>query len=251
MSKSIIDIKYADKALGEEKIKEIVEKEWKVAELPSEEELKAEVKKSPMSRNNPNSRKNLTQYRKDIPVETKEKIVSKLTFRSKRKEKDLKEFFGDIITQDMLNIFQPMRAALQDSDEEDVFFGTIKFFIKDFPKGELSASDLDDIANLALNRVLELRLLVEAKKNPKRVVDVSSSIEKFRKNSEKIKMGLASRRMDRVDTKNKTSFSIVDLAVAFDESRKKELEDRVKEMDEEELKFLKSKDDDIKKLDKE
>ena len=241
MSKPILDIKDAKEALGEEKIQEIVEKEWKVAELPTEEKLKAECHESPMARIHPNSRKNLTQYKKDKSVQTKEAIVSNLTYKSKRVEKDLKVFFEDILTQDMLNIFQPMRVALQDSDEEDIFFGTIRFFVRDFPKGELSASDLDDVANLALNRVLELRLLVEAKKNPKRVVDVSSSIEKFRKNSEKIKMGLASRRMDRIDTKNKTSFSIMDLAVAFDESRKKDLEDKVQKMDDEEEEFLNSK----------
>ena len=132
----------------------------------------------------------------------------------------------------------PMRAALIDEEEEEVFFGTIKLFIKDFPKGDLGASDVDDIASLALNRILELRLLKESKAHPRRILDISSAIERFRKNSEKVKMSLSGRRMDRVDTKHKGGFSIVDIAVGFDDIRRKELEDKVRVMNEEEEQFL-------------
>ena len=52
-----VDIKSADKVLGKDKIDSIVEKDWKVAELPSEEELKNETLKNSKARNNINSRK--------------------------------------------------------------------------------------------------------------------------------------------------------------------------------------------------
>lgn len=239
--KDVYDIKNAKQALGDEKIEELVKKEWKTAELPSKEVLEAEGTKSPMARNNVNSRKNLVQYKKDVPEETKKKIINNLSYKSKRNSKDLAKFFEGSVSDELLGLLYPMRDALTDEEEEDIFFGTIKLFINDFPKGDLSSSDIDDISSLALNRVLELRLLKESKNHPKRILDISSAIERFRKNSEKIKMALSGRRMDRVDNKHKGGFSIVDIAAEFDNIRKRELEERVKNMDDEERRFLQDK----------
>jgi len=238
--KPVYDVKDAEKALGDEKIEEIVEREWKTADLPSEEELKKEKHKSPKARNNPNSRANLVQYKKDKPKEVKEKIVKGLRFTSKRPDKDLKAFFGELLSDEMVSTLINLREALEDGEEEELFFSTVKYFIDDFPKGELSFSDLDDVSNLALNRVLELRILKLAKKSPKMILDAAATIERFRKNSDKLKMNLASRRMDRIDTKNKQSFSIVDLAVAFDDKRKRELEEKEKELVKKREKFLRA-----------
>jgi hypothetical protein len=248
-AKPIYDVKDAEKALGDERIEEIVDKEWKTAELPSEEELKKEKHTSPKARNNPNSRANLVQYKKNKPKEVKEKIVKGLRFTSKRPDKDLKAFFGDLLNDSMINTLINMREALEDGEEEEVFFSTVKQFLDDFPKGELSFSDLDDVSNLALNRVLELRILKLAKKSPKMVLDAAATIERFRKNSDKLKMNLASRRMDRIDTKNKQSFSIVDLAVAFDEKRKRELEERERVLIEKRKKFLNERENKAGELD--
>ena len=248
-AKPIYDVKDAERALGDEKIEKIVDKEWKTADLPPEEALKKEKHKSPKARSNPNSRANLVQYRKDKPKEVKEKIVKGLRFTSKRPDKDLKSFFGDLLSEEMIGTLVNMREALEDGEEEEIFFSTIKQFLSDFPKGELSFSDLDDVSNLALNRVLELRILKLAKRSPKMVLDAAATIERFRKNSDKLKMNLASRRMDRIDTKNKQSFSIVDLAVAFDEKRKRELEDREKDLIAQRKKYLKSVEHKMDKLD--
>jgi len=239
--KKIYDVKYADKALGEEKINEIVSKDWKTAELPSKEELSKEKHTSPKARSNPNSRANLTQYNKDKPKEVKEKIVKALRFSSKRIDRNIKEIFGGILTEPMMDFLMGMREALESGEEEEAFLYTVKQYVEDIPKGELSFSDLDDVANLALNRILELRILTLAKKSPKMILDAAQTIERFRKNSDKLKMNLASRRMDRIDTKNKQSFSIVDLAVAFDNERKAELVNKEKELQEKREKFLNSK----------
>lgn len=224
--KKIIDSIPAQVVLGEEKIAEIVDKEWEVAPLPSQDELASEQHESPKARSNLNSRKNLIQYRKDVPKETKEAIVNNLQFKHVRPDKDIGKFFGELLNDKLVEILLPMREALANEEEEDVFFGIIKHFISDFPKNDLGASDIDDLANLALNRILELRLLKETKEHPRRILDIAASIERFRKNSEKIKMGLASRRMDRVDTKNKGGISIVDLVERFDSDKRIELQGR-------------------------
>jgi hypothetical protein len=247
--KPIVDIKDAEDVLGKEGIDKIVDKEWKVAELPSEEDIKKEEHESSMARNNVNSRKNLIQYKKNKPKETKEKIVKNLKYPSTRKERDLVKFFGDLIDENMLGIFEPVRAVLNGDEEDDLFFTTIKYYLSDFSKGDLTASDIDDIASLAINRILELRLLAQSKGKPKNILDCSTTIEKFRKNSDKIKMSLASRRVDRVDTRQKTGFSIVDIATAFDDEKRKELKQRVLDMELEEKELADKKAKNLTKID--
>jgi hypothetical protein len=237
LSKKVMDVKNADKALGEDKIEEIVQKEWNVAPLPSEEDLKNEEHESPKARTNINSRKNLIQYRTDIDPEVKEGIVKNLRYKTQRKDIDVNQFFGDTLIPELIEVLIPLRDALENADEETLFFGTVKQFVSDFPKGELNTSDVDDIATLALNRILELRLLRAAKDHPGRILDAAAAIERFRKHSDKIKMHLANRRMDRVDVKNKQSYSIVDLAAAFDDEKKKEMEARIASLLEEEKRF--------------
>ena len=251
MKKKIVDIKDAAAVLGEEGISEVVDKEWKTAPLPTEGELAKEKHPSPKARSNPNSRANLVQYNKDKSKETKEKIVRSLIFKSTRPDTDLIAFFDGLLEDVLIECLLPIREALQDAEEEKLFFGIVKQFVADFPRGELSASDVDDISNLALNRILELRLLKAAKKSPKMVMDAANTIEKFRKNSEKLKMNLASRRTDRVDTKNKQSFSIVDLAEAFDQKKRDSLEQRARELEEAQVKFEKKKDTSLESVDEE
>lgn len=238
--KKIVDNIPAQVVLGEEKIAEIVDKEWEVAPLPSQDELATEQHESPKARSNMNSRKNLIQYRKDVPKETKEAIVNNLQFKHVRADKDIRAFFGELLNDKLIEILLPMREALANEDEEDVFFGIIKHFISDFPKNDLGASDIDDLANLALNRILELRLLKETKEHPRRILDIAASIERFRKNSEKIKMGLANRRMDRIDTKSRGGISIVDLVERFDSDKRTELQGRADKQQLEEDAFEKA-----------
>lgn len=236
--KEIIDVKDAKATLGEDGIDAIIKKDWSVADLPSEEELAKESHKSKMARTNKNSRANLVQYRKDTSPETKKKIVSKLKYKTKRKPLDLRKFFGDLIDEGALVFLEPVREILRDSNEELFFMGLMKSFLGDFPKDELSASDFDDLISLCTNRIIEVRLLKIAKTSDKAALDAASAIERLRKNSDKIKTNLASRRTDRIDTKNKQSFSIVDIAVEFDDSRRKELEERAHVLEEGQKLFL-------------
>ena len=85
-SSDVIDVESAEERLGPDLIDKIASKEWKTAPLPTEEELSKEKPKSPKSRNNPNSRKNLAQYNKNKKKETKKIIVEGMKFKKKRED---------------------------------------------------------------------------------------------------------------------------------------------------------------------
>lgn len=231
----VIDEKSAYEKLGPDLIKEIAEKEWKTASLPPEEEIENEQHDNPKARNNPNSRKNLIQYRKDKPKEVKEKIVKGLKFKEKRREVNPFDYIKlpDGYDARMIRSFLPDRAVMKDAEEEESFYIILNSFLSDFDLDELSSSDIEDIVSLAVNRVLENRLLALSSSNPNSLMDVSATIEKFRKHSEKVKGNLASRRSDRIDPKSKQNFSIVDLVYAYDAQKKEEFEQRMKDLEKE------------------
>ena len=105
---------------------------------------------------------------------------------------------------------------LFNEEELDIYNTLVDIYIKDFDEDDLSSADLDDIISLSMNRVLEIRLLKTSKDKPDRQIDISTSIEKLRKQTEKIKESLSLRRRDRLDPNEFKGLSIVDLAVAFD-----------------------------------
>jgi hypothetical protein len=102
---------------------------------------------------------------------------------------------------------------------------------------------MDDILDLAKNRVLEFRLLRETKGNPEKQLDVAATIEKLSKKNEKIKESLSFRRKDRINPNEFKGFSIVDLAVAFDQAKKFKLQEKVLKLKEEEKEALEKRKD--------
>jgi hypothetical protein len=124
-------------------------------------------------------------------------------------------------------------------NEKAIYEALVDVYLKDFEADDLTSSDIDDIMSLAMNRVLEIRLLKTTKTDTDRQIDISNAIEKMRKQNEKIKENLSSRRKDRIDPNEHKGFSIVDLAVAFEENKKKELKERVRNQVEEEKEMLK------------
>jgi hypothetical protein len=225
--------------LGQDKLNEVLDKEWKTAELPSEEELSAEQPASPKARNNINSRKNLIQYQKDKPREVKEKIVSNLTVTEVEEDVNPLDILDEGVREHykLLDSIFPTKDIFSSRQEQEIYWNNVNLFLRDFDITDLTSSDIDDIVALALNRVLEHRLLKACADNPKKAMDVAPSIEKFRRHSEKVKSSLANRRVDRVDTKNKQSFSVVDLAARHDDERKDELEKRIRLLEEEALNY--------------
>ena len=108
-------------------------------------------------------------------------------------------------------------------DEKNIYESLVDIYMKDFDKEDLTSSDMDDVMSLAMNRVLEIRLLKTGRDSTDKQIDASTAIEKLRKQNDKIKDNLLSRRKDRVNPHEYKGFSIVDLAVAFEQKKKKAL----------------------------
>jgi len=230
------NIKGPKEKLGEEKYQEVIEKDWKVAPLPTEEELAEEEPTSPKARNNLNSRRNLAQYNKKSK-QTKKKIVDNLQFVETEEDLDPYTLFEDHTILNIIEKISPAREVLADRSEQEVYYNYIKMILEDFDADDLTSSDIDDIATLARNKVIELRLMKLGAKSPIRVLEAMPTIEKLSKASEKIKSNLASRRVDRIDVKNRPAFSIVDLAAHLDNNDKLDFERRMKELERERDEF--------------
>ncbi|MBV5346641.1 hypothetical protein JZU46_00190 [bacterium] len=114
--------------------------------------------------------------------------------------------------------------------ELGIYNNLVDVYLKDFDEDDLTSSDIDDLMNLSVNKVLEVRLLTSSKNNSNDHLNISTSLEKLRKHSDKIKENLASRRKDRIDPNEFKGFSIVDLTVAFDDAKKLKLENKARDM---------------------
>lgn len=141
-----------------------------------------------------------------------------------------RELMEDIIPAE--EIFEP--------DELKIYKGLISIYLRDFDEEHLTANDMDDLMSIALNKVLEIRLLKESKGQIGSHIDISASIERLRKQTEKMKENLAARRKDRIDPKKFSGFSIVDLAVSYDMDKKREMLGQATEFKEEEEETLES-----------
>jgi hypothetical protein len=117
-----------------------------------------------------------------------------------------------------------------DDDEIVIYHSLIDIYLKDFDEDDLTSSDIDDIMTLVTNKIIEIRLMKQSKDDADSHLNYSNSMEKLRKQSDKIKDNLASRRKDRIDPNEFKGFSIVDLAVAFDDSKKAKLEKKARDM---------------------
>lgn len=124
--------------------------------------------------------------------------------------------------------------------ELELYNQLVDIYLEDFDSEDLTSSDMDDILDLAKNRVLEFRLLKGSKENPDRQLDTATAIEKLSKKNEKIKESLSSRRKDRINPNEMKGFSIVDLAVAFNSDKRAKLKEKSEKLKIEERKILES-----------
>lgn len=208
--------------LSEERAEEILNKDWAVAELPSEEDLSKEKHKSPMARTNPNSRANLIQYKKR-DLEVKKKNLEQLKVKTKVdyeiSEDEVREIKDKILS--TYPDFIPVDNVFTE-DERRLYYKSLDTYLRDFEGDELSALDIDDIQTLALNKVMIVKMMSVAHEKPRDIVEISSSIQKYKQDSIKIKENLAVRRKDRVDPRLKDQVTILDLASLYDEDSRKE-----------------------------
>ncbi|MCK4526429.1 hypothetical protein KAW18_03590 [candidate division WOR-3 bacterium] len=137
----------------------------------------------------------------------------------------------------MLKDILPVENIFEE-DELKMYRELVNVYMADFDSEDLTSSDMDDILDLAKNRVLEFRLLRETKGNPEKQLDMAQTIERLSKKNEKIKESLSFRRKDRINPNEFKGFSIVDLAVAFDQSKKLKLQEKVVRLKDEEKVML-------------
>jgi hypothetical protein len=126
------------------------------------------------------------------------------------------------------------------TQEASIYHDFVDVYLVDFDNEDLTSGDMDDIMDLAKNRVIEFRLLKTSRDDADRQVDISAALEKIRKENKVLKENLATRRKDRINPNELKGFSIVDLAVAFDEDKKVKLQEQIRKNIEEEELILKS-----------
>jgi len=138
----------------------------------------------------------------------------------------------------MLKEILPLGDIFED-DELEMYHNLVDVYLEDFDSSTLTSGDMDDIMDLAKNRVLEFRLLKNSKGNSNKQIDLANAMEKIHKNNKILKENLFTRRKDRINSSDVKGFSIIDLAVAFDNDRKLELVNKAKKLRKEEKKLLK------------
>ena len=142
----------------------------------------------------------------------------------------------------MLKEVLPIELIFEE-DEVELYNQLVAVYLDDFDADDLTSSDMDDILDLAKNRVLEFRLLKDSKGSVDKQLDVAAAIEKLGKKNEKIKESLSTRRKDRVNPNEFKGFSIVDLAVAFNNEKRATLKEKVDKLKEEEQEMLKKREE--------
>jgi len=224
--------------IDDDAFESIVSKDWKIANL--DEEVIKNIRKRAKVDINSNSLRNLAQFNKRSE-EGKRKTLSKLRV-PRSNEINVEPIDISVLDDDvkkMISTLVPI-SGIFDPNEERIFSNFLSIFLKDFRISDLTNFDIDDILQLATNKVLEIRLLTAWKDKPSEASYHSQSIEKLRKQNDKMKESLAARRKDRVVPKDRDNISIVDIAASFDIDKMKELEERESLLYQEEQDFLKS-----------
>lgn len=165
---------------------------------------------------------------KQKKLKSKKKVIQKEKIKQQKKypRKKVGRPKNPPTHKEMLQEIIPVKDIF-DEEEERIYNSLTDIYLKDFDKEDLTSSDMDDIMSLAMNKVLEIRLLKSSKGDTDKQIDVSAAIEKLKKQTEKIKENLSSRRKDRINPNEFKGFSIVDLAVAFDLDKRRKLADKI------------------------
>lgn len=132
------------------------------------------------------------------------------------------------------------KDKLFEEHESKMYDDLLNAYLSDFDQEELISSDLDDIMNLAMNKVLAYRLLETSKGSPDKQIDIAQTLERLDKRNEKIKESLSTRRRDRINPNELKGFSIVDLAVAYDLDVQAGHMKKMKKLRQEEAEVIKS-----------
>jgi len=197
------------------------------------EELKAKAKADPKSKNynNPNSRKNLRQYQKKedefvIPEVVADEHGDDGTLQAQEIVR------GRKLSPEMVKKLIPERGVFT-TEEKRRFTGIVVQYLSDFKNEEPTASDADDIFEIAKSDILEMRILKATKNDPAAMIHSNQALEKIYKRKQTAKENLAARRTDRKDDRHAREITIVDLVVNYDNEQKQVEKQRVERLLEE------------------
>lgn len=137
----------------------------------------------------------------------------------------------------MLKEVLPFEEIFEE-DELRMYQDLVDVYTSDFDQEDLSSSDMDDIMDLAKNRILEFRLLKSSKGDASKQIDIAATIERLSKKNEKIKESLSARRKDRINPNELKGFSIVDLAIGFHQDKKRKMEEKMESLRKEQREAL-------------
>ena len=198
-----------------------------VPEIPVKE-LEEKVKEDPGSKrwNNLNSRKNLRQYRKE-PVVPEILLDGDEDSESDVQAEEITR--GRKLSPGLVKRLIPKRGVLTPAEKKR-YNGIVTTFLADFVNEEPTASDVDDILEIAKCDIMEMRLLEVSKDDPATLVNVSQSLERLYKRKQSAKENLAARRVDRKDARNYQEVNIVDLVVRMDNNQRNRDKERLEKL---------------------
>lgn len=197
------------------------------------DELEELVEKNPKSKkwNNPNSRKNLRQYRDKGEPEEGELIEPEVIDPDEEEaeaDHQAEEITRGIkLSPKIVKSLIPKRGVLTPREKER-FNRLVVTILADFKNEEPTASDVADILEVAICDTMEQRLMEASRGDPGVIVATSQAMERWYKRKQQARENLATRRVDRnKDARNSQDISIVDLAVRYDAEQRKKDKDRL------------------------
>jgi hypothetical protein len=203
-------------------------------EIPKvdEKDLKAKAKADPKSKNynNPNSRKNLRQYRKKEDEFVIPEVVEDDGDDGTTQAQEIVR--GRKLSPEMVKKLIPEREVFTASEKRR-FTGIVVQYLSDFKNEEPTASDADDIFEIAKSDILEMRILKATKNDPAAMIHSNQALEKIYKRKQTAKENLSARRSDRKDDRHAREITIVDLVVNYDNEQRQLEKQRVERLLEE------------------
>jgi hypothetical protein len=200
----------------------------KVSEI-DKEKLEEQVEADPKSKgwNNPNSRKNLRQYRKKEDELVVPEVVDAGGDDGTAQAEEIVR--GRKLSPDMVKKLIPERGVFT-AEEKRRFTGIVLQYLSDFKNEEPTASDADDIFEIAKSDILEMRILKVTKNDPAAMIASNQALEKIYKRKQTAKESLSARRTDRKDDRHAREISIVDLVVYYDKQQRQGEKERIEKL---------------------
>lgn len=194
-----------------------------------EKALKEKAKANPKSKNynNPNSRKNLRQYQNKEDEFVVPEVVDDSGDDGTIQAQEIVR--GRKLSPEMVKKLIPERGVFT-AEEKRRFTGIVVQFLSDFKNEEPTASDADDIFEIAKSDILEMRILRATKNDPAAMIHSNQALEKIYKRKQTAKENLSARRSDRKDDRHAREITIVDLVVNYDNEQKQLEKARVEKL---------------------